>query len=527
MKLKIGKNLTYEYSKKRLLYMLCFVMLCIIDQRTKTGTRLDGIIETFRDATGIVLACIIFSHYKLEEFKKWKFPYIVWGILSTIGGVGAFFWGMNRRPFLNDWIVVILDVVFWGYIVIHTFIQVVVEKEYPALNKRFSAAWCIMMLLMIVSRSHYIWPLSYLVMFGCFYLTDFTKEEQSDLLQGSIDGIILAFVLFQGFCCVFRPYDNIRYIGIYDNSNINALYYLAVLACIFTKIIYLTKEDVYKWIRIFYWLAAGVLLSFLFMTIGRIAWITAFLMSLLFLAFLNAVLQKKRFIRNGIILLLCAVIMFPVCFSATRYLPPVFHHPIWFWGEWSEGKVHSWDPWNSEKYVDIDELLETTMKRIVISVENLLEHSPFLIKADAAEIVNEATAEEDAQAQAYAKDAFLVRSTIYHYYFTRLNWRGYPQKEQGFRLTKDFWVYHAHNIFLQYGTDFGIPVMILFIILIVWGCAICGRRGKNKLSPADIAALFFILIPAVFGLFEYSWGVGSLSITMLFISWRQAMRIDA
>jgi hypothetical protein len=35
-----------------------------------------------------------------------------------------------------------------------------------------------------------------------------------------------------------------------------------------------------------------------------------------------------------------------------------------------------------------------------------------------------------------------------------------------------------------------------------------------------MAAQFFVIIPAVFGLFEYSWGAGSLSITMLFLAWR-------
>lgn len=57
----------------------------------------------------------------------------------------------------------------------------------------------------------------------------------------------------------------------------------------------------------------------------------------------------------------------------TRYLPAVFHHPVWFWGEWSEDKVHSWDPWNSEKYVDIDELLETAVGRTTEITNGILE----------------------------------------------------------------------------------------------------------------------------------------------------------
>ena len=99
------------------------------------------------------------------------------------------------------------------------------------------------------------------------------------------------------------------------------------------------------------------LYAFIFMTIGRTAWLVSFILGLLFLGFYQGEKQKKHYIRNGLLLVLCICMMFPVTFGMTRYLPPVFHHPVWFWGEWSEERVHSWDAWNSEKYVDIDDVL--------------------------------------------------------------------------------------------------------------------------------------------------------------------------
>lgn len=53
-------------------------------------------------------------------------------------------------------------------------------------------------------------------------------------------------------------------------------------------------------------------------------------------------------------------------------------------------------------------------------------------------------------------DALLVRGTIYKHYLNQLNFRGHPYSEQGFYLTSSYWIHHAHNIYLQYGTDFGI-----------------------------------------------------------------------
>lgn len=543
----------FSVSHERILYVLCFFMFCLIDQRTKTGSGLDGVIESFRDSMGIVMAVIIMSHYKIEEFRGRKFLYLLWGAVGALGGTAALVWKIGRQPFLNDRIVVIIDIILWGFIVLHTAVKLFVERKYPPINKGFAIIWLCMMLWMIFSRSEYLWPFSYLVMFGCFYVTDFTEGEKRDLLHGSLEGIILAFIVFQGYCCVFRPYDMDRYVGIHNNSNLNALFYLYVLAAALIKIVHTAKEKRPLWIKIFYWLVAGAALSYLFMAIGRTGWAVAALLCLLFLIWMGKVQLKKRLVRNGLLILLCAVLMFPVCFCATRYLPAVFHHPVWFWGEWSEDKVHSWDPWNSPKYTDIDEFFDAALGRITDSVQNVLEHSPFMMKTDAASIEEaegaqfvENPAVEPVGDSAMAGvaeeqtgdfagespensavltveeglDSLLVRKNIYAYYLKHLNLTGHTYAEQGFQLTPIYWIGHAHNIYLQYGTDFGIPVMLLFAILVVWSVGAGFVRMGKKETVRNMAAQFFVLIPATFGLFEYSWGAASLSITMLFLAWR-------
>ena len=75
MQLTIKDKTFNIWSKKRILYTICFFMFCVIDQRTKTGSGLDGIIETFRDMAGVLMAVIIMSHYKWEEFMAYKIPY--------------------------------------------------------------------------------------------------------------------------------------------------------------------------------------------------------------------------------------------------------------------------------------------------------------------------------------------------------------------------------------------------------------------------------------------------------------------
>lgn len=512
-------------KKRRIIYMLCFAFACLIDQRTKTCTGLDGWLESFRDMTGVVMAVIIMSHFKLSEIKRRRLPYIVWSLICIVGVVPAALWGQANRPFFNDWCVILLDIILFGYILIYTAISIFVEKRAPRLNVKFAVVWAVMLVLMLVSRSTYLWPLAYLVMFGCFYLTDYDKEEENDLFQGMLDGIILAFFMMQGWCFVFRPFDEPRYLGVYSNPNLNALFYVVVLAAVFAKIIYVTRIQANKWLRLYYWLGAGVVYSFIFLTIGRTAWITSFVLGLVFLGSMKAMLKKKNFMINGMILVLCAALTFPLCFAAVRYLPPAFHHPVWFWGEWSEDKVHSWDKWDSEKFVDFGEFMSISVGRIWDSASDAIYagSDSVLTPEELEELMKTPEGQRAVLTEEQRKNSFLVRTTIYKQYLMRLNLWGHPYEEQGFQLSPTRWIGHAHNIYLQYGTDFGIIAMGLFIVATIWSIVFAVRKLLKVCEEYWVGHLLLLMIPVVFGMLEYSWGVGSIPIFLLFIAWRKVI----
>lgn len=533
MKLKvICEKARHLYPMRRLIYTICFCLFCIIDQRTKTGTGLDGWNETFSELTGVVMAVLILSGCHKQELQKWKIPYSVWTVIGFSAGIGAVMWGKGNRPFLNEWLVIALNIVLYGYVLIHTVVGLLQERQRLKFNRKFLALWVGMMLWMIFSRSTYIWPLCYLVMFGCFYLTTYSSEEWEQLFQGMLDGIILGFLILQGLCFVFRPYDSVRYSGIYHNPNMNVLFYLEVLAAVLAKLVMVTKRGYARSIRVCYWLGSGVVLSFILLTIGRSGWIVATVLVILSLLFLGRIKKKKMLFKGLAVMCLGTMLTFPLCFCAVRYLPPVFHHPIWFWGEWNEQKVHSWDAWDSEKYVEFDEYVDAALGRVIDSIECLLEHSPLRLQVKAAEEgelvpggeepvpdnrIPRITPEQES-------DTLLVRGIIYSYYAEHLNMTGHPYEEQGFQMHAAYWIGHAHNIFLQYGTDFGIPVMVALMTLVLWGSVVLAKKFICLGDEHSAAALMFLLIPAVFGLLEYSWGVGSLSITMMFVAWQKVIR---
>ena len=120
------------------------------------------------------MAVIIMSHYKWEEVMAHKIPYVIWTVIGLTAGILFIALGQPLAYYVNGRVMVGLDVLLFGYVAIHTVISVLIEKKYPKLNKRMLGLWAVMMLLMIFSKSDYIWPWCYFIMFGCFYLTDFT-----------------------------------------------------------------------------------------------------------------------------------------------------------------------------------------------------------------------------------------------------------------------------------------------------------------------------------------------------------------
>ena len=567
----------WKLRLKKFVYMLCFAFLCLIDQRIKTGSGLDGVIESFRDLTYIVVAILVLSHYRLQDFKKYWFLYVEWVIFSIIGGC-LFAWkGEAVVMFPNDRVVLAVNLLLWGIVLIQTVAGIFLEKRRPDfIRNPFACVWLLMMAGMCILRKDIYWPEAYLMAFGIFYLTDYSEEERQLLFQGMLNGIILGFFLMQGWCFVFRPYDIVRYSGVYSNGNHNVVFYLIVLAAVCTKLLYAYRcrgsgvkpseadaADVGSCIgrqignacriflqvvvRIGYWFLAGAVLDLIVLTIGRTGYLVAVV-----LVFLAALLRYRVAARRWF-LILPSLVKFPVVFEAVRYLPPVFHHPVWFWGEWNEDRVQSWQPWDSENYTEFEDLMKMIDYRVgqIIEIPEIsrVTEGALLANGDASAVAKELPPKpsyvtelqweryQEMLAEGYAIDiqelqaagnkySILVRYHIYRYYIHHLNWTGNPADEQGFQMLPTHWIGHAHNIYLQWGTDFGIPVMVLFIILILWTIGHLIRRFHVTRDPQYAGYLLFFLVPCLFGMLEFCWGAGSLPIALMFFTWGRVMCVD-
>ncbi len=582
MEWKSIRDVILSIGNRQMLYFLCFLAFELIDflRNTQNGDIWSAAVG----GTGLVMMVLIFSEYPLKEWHYGKHTRVymaIWTVCCLgIAGASAlwqqhFILGIYKWTFfLGVWNV------WWIFLVGQEIVKRLGKAGGLRAKPDLTGVLALVMaFLMTFSRSGRLWPVWFAAMFGMFYVTRFTREKLEQLFEAMVDATIVAFFVIQIYAYGFRPYDVIRYLGAYPNSNVASLHYLVVYTIVLCKLHYLEKKNAKKGWRIFFFLGAAGLLDFMFLTMGRTSWVTAIVITCFYGIFVIWKNWKKKFsgvIARGAALVAAFVVLFPVVFGTVRFLPAVLHHPVWYGGEYSIEKVHSFDPADSPKYIEMDEFLEVVFGRIVgtfykgdeageASVAGNSTDNVVTVEAGTAggkagagsadNIVAENTedgeeadrenAEPDNVNSAVAVDvsqtsyeiiekigpegmdeALNIRLSIYAAYLRNLNWFGHPDAEGHYQFADiDYFSWHAQNVWLQMAFSYGIPSGILFLILTVllfrknFGILKNAGNVPYKIIPFFICLLFF-----VYGLMELDWNVGQYPLILLFITQHPQIR---
>ena len=225
--------------------------------------------------------------------------------------------------------------------------------------------------------------------------------------------------------------------------------------------------------------------------------------TVVFLVTAELAIMKKTFLKGfllkGICMFCIFALSFPLVFACVRFLPPLRHHPVWI-TEYSEDFVHSYDPWNSPKYTDLDEFFNEFLGRF--DVNNVDEKSGVSTeevileeKKAAPGGKNEAPAGEkiikdgevisypdgiapgtDPAHPAYTVESYQglekilgIRKYIYGFYLKNLNLLGHEREYPFVWLFSWYQVLHAHNSYLQIAYCFGIIPGILITGVSLFG----------------------------------------------------------
>lgn len=534
-------------DKKRILYTVCFIAINMLDFVCNTQ---NGDIQSMAvNAMGIVILVIIATGHSVRDMLTgvnliWTGLCVAAAVVPTVRAfasgrdsfMGMFVWAFVLAVFNVWWILI------YGKYMIGRLWRYRATQGKWAFNPGITGwIWIAMTVLMTLSRSGRVWPVWFFAMFGMFYLTKYSLRDRDDMMDGMIDGTILSFFILQIFAYGFRPYDVVRYIGAFSNCNITALHYLLVYTMVLFKLHLLHRRGARKGWKLFYFAGACGLLGFMFLTMGRTAWVTAFLLTVLYGIFVvRQNWQKKwsavlgRFMALG----LTTILLFPAVFATVRWLPTILHHPVWFLAEYSENKVHSFDPPDSPKYIEWDEFMETVLGRIwgTLPFHVSRMNDPFLLVAQAADSSvltdsgNASTTQTDTAATENGDameildlkvldKSLNVRLSIYKMYFQELNLLGHSQGE-GHYIVEDTEniVWHAHNLWLQIAYSYGIPTGLLFVVLTVlllrkhYTSMKAHSENVYAIIPFFLCVMFFC-----YGIMEMVWNVGQVVLLLFFV----------
>lgn len=510
----------WENGKADMLwYAVCFALLGLIDQRR--GSAEGSLQMTFVNLTGIVIGFLLLPSMKRGFWYTRRFR--IWAAACIPGMLLGCAWGRKLWMYPGQWYTALANVAVIGCLMLYILWDWRTIREKGRLNKGCFFVIMAMLLLMQFSVHEVLWPLWFLCLFGCFYLIGIPRDKEDSFVEGMLMGIIAWFLIQQTIAFGFRPYDYVRYRGLYSGETQNGIFYM-VAFCAFTGMwLLLRKRNAKRSLRILCFVLSAGCAGFQLLTGGRASFLgLAVGAALAYMAY-DAVIcgSFRHWAGQGIVLSVCIVALLPAVYGCVRYLPTILHHPVWFEGEYNaDTSVHSYDPWNSERYISFRKAMQENVGRMleIIGIELFAEDGQVRLRTPATLTVQAAEPGRSPDNPFYFEEtdynsSFSIRRTIYYYYFTHLNLSGHSRDVSGFYMTDGYYYEHAHNMFLQFAYDYGIIAGILFAGWNLW----CLVRLLLRKDLKGIICAVFLTATIVYGCAEMAVTTGQITLALLFI----------
>ncbi len=512
---------------KRILWTVGIVILCLSDQQIGSAMGERNLI--FRIVPAIVLGLAGLSHYPVRSYLK---PiYYIWAVSSLVVSAAVILFYDSRTYYRGRLYCNVILGAIYSLLLLRTLYALLKEKSRPSVNRKYLILFLVFLGLTLFSRYDDRLTVMYPVCLGILYLISFSSQEKKDLENAVTDGIIIGFFIIQGLAFVHRPFDTPRYLGMYSNTNINALLYQTAYCAFLGKYCLLEREStgiesaatfrpgtVRKWLCL---LPAACMWGFVFLTMCRSAMISMALVTVIFwIRRLNGRRGKRLLGFAGCMVLYVAVTLLglPLVYGAVRYLPSVFGRPLYFYEGYSEERVQPHDPWDSPKYTSWSDVVKQNLGRLTDLIPWLGENksaTECLGSLQEKTVAVGAFPEEAVQAdRPPEKTVILEKSThvrvkIYQYYASQLNLWGHKEEENGLQVNDHYYAPHAHNLFLQYAFHYGSIAGILFVLMVFAALKMLWSQGLS---------LFILYLSLfVFGMTEIMWRTGTLPYCLMYL----------
>lgn len=504
---------------KRIIWTLSILVLCYSDQQIGSVPGEPQLV--FNNVPVIAVGVIALTNYPLRSYLKW--PYYVGAAVSAIAGSLAVQWGNSHSYYPKRFQSTVVLVIVFGFLLLRTLQAYIFEKKKLSISCPVLLMYGVFLLFACLSRYDVYWDKIYLGCYALIFLTAFSEADLKTLANALADGIIIGFFLMQGLAFIHRPYDMLRYLGMYANTNMNSLLY-QVSYCAFLARFCLLEGDraqdgkwrklktVWKWCC---FVLACSMWGFVLLTMCRSAMMgmaVVTLIAFVWLLYRRNAHRVRTGIRYFVLFALCSAVCFPLAYASARFLPAWFDDPWYFYEGMSEERVTADDPWDSPKFTDWEDVLRENFGRMT-DLLDLFSRSQDGEEGEHYLLCSNGVPKIAAAASGSEKSTS-IRMVIYSHYFHSLNLRGHLTAENGVQVTEDYYAPHAHNIFLQYAFNYGILAIIFFLGYVILVILFLGRAAfgadRDRLIP-----LFLFVSVMVFGLTEVMWRNGMLSNTLM------------
>ena len=345
--------------KRKLWYIFCFLILALIDWRRGSA---DGVTQlTFSYLTGAVVALMMLP----EVIKIWKadLKNIIGLVMAAVFGGAFLVFGSSLLEYKGERVTAAISL---GISLYFIFVYVSckgVKSFFIGLKSTWYILVITLILLQIVSRNDSLICLYYFICFGSFALYFREVSDKEEFFMILLYGFVVWFFIQQAFAFGFRPYDRDDYRGMYFGITQNSMHYLmAFTACLLLSCFNRKK----KFLGWFFFIVAGCLVCFTLLTARKTALLAE--VSAAIVVLLCGYYKEKKWILRafgkGFVLLGITIAMFVPVYAGARYLPTILHHPLYFYGEYSEEiSVRSFDAWDSDRYVTFEDVFIHTAER--------------------------------------------------------------------------------------------------------------------------------------------------------------------
>lgn len=474
------------------LQICCFACICLMtlyyyNSASEYGHSIAT--RVMNSAFGIALLAM----YRREELHQ-KWIQYAQGLTALLFMAGTF---LQERDAKQTVMYVLTGLTVCVYVQLLCVLAVRIRRK--EIRTRFSGyGWLVFLFFagIVLFRNTRTWPFSVAVPFTCLYLYRFDQVWINRLLKNFCYGCILAFWLMFGSGALFRPYysfEFVRYPGWFSSVATAGLFWMLVFAC--TLCCILAKYEGRGSIRrcLFELATLGAAGTYLLLGMSRTSLLgTAVVCAAAF--FLSELVRYRDSLREmalKIVLVICPVLLvFPVVYTVVRCIPAVTGRPMWITrAEWFSDRIRKDEPMDSSKYMNVPQLAESLLEKL-LGIDINLSAMAGAVSGPG----NGVTIDEDGNmtfadnvvdyyiadnGQIYTtkdytftnentEDVSNGRFDIFKLYFENLNLTGHDSMIVE-NAPEDIILYHAHNSYMQVAYDHGVPVGILFVLVVTGG----------------------------------------------------------